>query len=102
MKKIVTVAIAASFAVLSCGPSVQHPHVHQPTDTPKCADACIHLRELKCVEGTPLPDGTTCESFCESTQNSGHALTPSCVMRINKCSDMEQLDAFCPAGVQRP
>jgi hypothetical protein len=74
--------------------------VHVPDDTNDCPAACKHLRGedgsgLKCEEGNPLEDGTTCEKFCENSQNSGHALTPSCVLKITKCSDMEHLDDFC-------
>lgn len=100
MKKTFAIAIIALIA--ACSGGVQHPHPHVPNDTPKCADACKHLQELGCDEGKPLADGTSCTDFCTRTQDSGHALTPSCVVRINRCSDMENLDAFCPSGVQRP
>lgn len=82
----------------ACPNGPEHPHVHQPTDTASCPTACSHLRDLKCEEGEPLPDGTTCEDFCISTQTSGHALTPSCVVNIQKCSDMSNLDSFCPSS----
>lgn len=84
-----------SLLFIGCGPTI---HVHRPNDTPKCHDACVHLRSLKCEEGNDLQDGTTCESFCETTQNNGHALTPSCVVNITQCSDMNDLDKFCPSG----
>ena len=58
-----------------------------PTDT-NCAGACEHLRVLGCEEGAPLPDGTTCEQFCKETQKQGHALRPSCVMKLKSCSPM--------------
>jgi hypothetical protein len=91
-----TFFLALTLCLAACGPAVEHPHPHLPTDTPRCPDACAHLRELKCDEGQPLADGTTCEAFCESTQSSGHALMPSCVVNIKKCSDMDELDSFCP------
>lgn len=91
-----TFFLALTLCLAACGPAVEHPHPHLPTDTPRCPDACAHLRELKCDEGQPLADGTTCEAFCESTQTSGHALMPSCVVNIKKCSDMDELDSFCP------
>lgn len=105
-----------------CPQGPQHPHVHQPTDTADCPKACQHLRDLHCQEGdtvaggwcedgsspqagkcaSGLPAGDlTCERFCQQTQDSGHALTPSCVVNIKQCSDMDSLDAFCPAGYHR-
>jgi len=90
-------ALCLSVLLAACGPAVEHPHPHLPTDTPMCPDACAHLRELGCDEGKPLQDGTSCEDFCQSTQDSGHALTPSCVVNIKKCSDMDELDSFCPS-----
>ena len=53
-----------------------------------CPAACEKLRELGCPEGQPLEDGTTCEKFCKDTQESGHALRPSCVMNITACSQV--------------
>lgn len=91
MKTLIFVA----FAILLVG-CPHNPVVHHPTDTASCGTACQHLRDLKCEEGSPLPDGTTCEGFCQSTQNSGHALVPSCVVNIKQCTDMNNLDAFCP------
>ncbi len=67
-----------------------------PKDTSECDDACIHLRSLSCEEGENLPDGTSCETFCEKTQKRGHALSPSCVLRIDSCDDMDNLMNFCP------
>ena len=100
VKKILTTFFAIAAIAAGCVSSIQHPAIHAPNDTPQCADACVHLRTLKCAEGNPLPNGTTCEQFCQSTQQSGHALILSCVMRINNCSEMDSLDALCPTGVQ--
>lgn len=69
-------------------PEPHKPAVHLPTDTPSCPTACQHLRDLGCEEGAPLEDGTSCEKFCEDTQNSGHALRPSCVMTITTCAEL--------------
>jgi len=98
MKSSIFVFVLTALAA-GCGP--KKPVVHVPTDTEDCPAACKHLRGedgsgLNCEEGKPLPDGTTCEKFCADTQNSGHALVPSCVVRITKCSDMDHVDDFCP------
>ncbi len=74
--------------IAACGPSVQRPRPHAASDTPMCPDACAHLRDLDCDEGKPLEDGTTCEAFCQSTQDSGHALRPSCVVKIKSCDEI--------------
>ncbi len=89
----------AALILIGCGP--KQPVIHVPTDTADCPAACKHLRGedgsgLSCEEGKPLADGTTCEKFCADTQNSGHALVPSCVVKITKCSDMDHIDDFCP------
>jgi len=56
-----------------------------------CVGACQHLQALGCEEGEPLPDGTTCVEFCEQTQKAGHALRPSCIMKITTC-DPEEME----------
>ncbi len=65
-----------------------------PTDTADCPAACAHLSTLGCPEANP--QGTTCVAFCTSTQNNGAALFPSCVVNIKACSDMNNVQAFCP------
>lgn len=59
-----------------------------PTDTSNCSKACDHMAELKCPEGQPLSDGTSCAKWCEDTQNSGHALNPTCAISIATCADL--------------
>ena len=91
MKNLITRAarVAVVFILVSCSGTfdvVPTPNV--PTDTPNCNSACARLNELKCEEGKPLEDGTTCETFCINTQNSGHALNPSCVMKITACDQI--------------
>lgn len=80
------------FAVLSaflcCGPPAPRPHA--PTDTPSCAAACDQLAKLGCVEAQPLEDGTSCEEFCVKTQEAGHRLSPACVMKIERCEQIEE------------
>jgi len=75
---------------LGCGSiPIVHPTPVDPGDRWMCGDACEHLRTLGCEEGKPLQDGTSCEDFCETTQDSGHALRPSCVVTITKCAELD-------------
>jgi hypothetical protein len=78
-------------ALAGCpAPAPPKPAPHLPDDTPSCPSACKRLREFGCEEGQPLEDGTSCEKFCEDTQQSGHALRPSCVMTIQSCAELAQ------------
>ena len=70
----------------TCNPK---PTPHPAQDTDMCPAACERLRELGCEEGEPLEDGTSCEAFCVETQESGHALNPTCVMQIDSCGEIE-------------
>lgn len=107
MKKTMLQVCAAVILLAGCPDPVVRPRFIVPTDTPSCPAACAHLRELHCPEGDPIPhpehpdDRTfdiTCEKFCQDTQNSGHPLQPSCVVRIHKCSDMQRVQTSntCP------
>jgi hypothetical protein len=78
--------LAATLLGATCKPPPPQPV--EPKDTADCPAACEKLRELGCPEGDPLEDGTTCEVFCKDTQESGHALRPSCVMGITDCSQL--------------
>lgn len=80
-----------AFAILiwGCGHIPVPPVIIEPDDTEQCAAACIHLRNLGCEEGQDLEDGTTCTKFCVDTQVSGHALSPSCVLTISSCEELE-------------
>lgn len=90
MKNLLLVILACLFCC-GCGscPLVPTPAPIDPRDATTCPGACMHLRQLGCEEGQPLPDGTTCEVFCERTQAAGHALRPSCVMQITTCAELE-------------
>lgn len=91
MRRLLTsvLVIAAAMTVMGskCGVQPQ-PAPVPPKDTADCPAACEKLRELGCPEGQPLEDGTTCEKFCKDTQDSGHALRPSCVVGITACSQL--------------
>lgn len=78
-----------SFTMLGATCHIQPPPVPiEPGDTADCSAACEKLQELGCPEGQPLEDGTDCKTFCKTTQKSGHALRPSCVMNITECSQV--------------
>lgn len=91
MKKILLIL---PLLLVGC-PSVPKPTPHVPDDTPSCASACIKLDKdhLNCEEGKPLDDGTSCQKFCEDTQNSGHALRPSCILSVDvkTCADIQKV-----------
>jgi hypothetical protein len=74
------------FGLMGC-PHYVSPIVAIPYETSYCSAACQHLRDLKCPEGDPLPDGTLCEKFCYDTQKSGHDLHPECLAIIKACAD---------------
>ena len=79
------------FAAFSLGATCRPvPTPIEPLDTADCHAACVNLRNLGCVEGQPLEDGTSCREFCEETQRSGHALRPKCVMKISMCVDIDK------------
>lgn len=88
MKKLLLL-LAFGF-LCACEEHESTPTPVDPADQTACPAACEHLRELGCEEGEPLEDGTTCEQFCEQTQEQGHALRPSCVATITTCSELEQ------------
>ena len=91
MRHILFAFVLAAVAALSMGSTCRtkpSPAPIEPKDTADCPAACEKLRALGCPEGQPLEDGTTCEKFCQDTQESGHALRPSCVMDITTCEQL--------------
>ena len=83
IKQAFLISFLVASALAGCHPS--GPNL--PKDTANCPTACGHLKDMKCQEGDDLPDGTTCRKFCEDTQNSGHALNPSCALRAKTCDE---------------
>jgi hypothetical protein len=56
-----------------------------------CAAACSHLQQLGCEEAKPTPKGKTCVRVCEDVEASGDVtLMPACVVKIERCEDIEQ------------
>jgi hypothetical protein len=68
-----------------------------PEDSQLCPEACAHLQELGCPEGDPLPDGTTCSSWCVYTQEQGHWLNLPCILSIESCDELEECEEPLPA-----
>lgn len=75
-------------AVTACSDQ-QIPDPVIPTDTDRCPAACERMRELGCEEGEPLPDGTPCEIFCADVQGAGFPLFPSCLEKIDSCTEID-------------
>jgi hypothetical protein len=84
--------IILSLFIIACS-STPKPTPHPPDDTPSCTTACQKMENMGCEEAQPAEDGTTCQKFCEDTQNSGHALNPSCIMQtsVRICADIQNI-----------
>jgi hypothetical protein len=39
-----------------------------------CSVLCGQLKKLSCEGAQPLPDGTSCETFCSKTNEAGHRI----------------------------
>ena len=63
-----------------------------PPPEENCSAACANMEKLGCPEGKPLPDGTTCEKFCEDTITAGHAMNSACVATATTC---ERVHSVC-------
>lgn len=70
----------------------------EPEDTASCGMACERMEnmplhpgsdEIGCVESKPLETGQTCTEFCEGFQREGIQLRPSCVVKLEYCSEIE-------------
>lgn len=93
-----TLALSA-ILLAGCPKDPLRPKPVPPADTSSCEAACKKMETLLrddgtvgCEEAAPLEDGTSCTKFCEDTQNSGHALRPSCILeKVQKCSDIQPL-----------
>lgn len=87
--------ILAAFTLSGATCQLRPPPVPiEPTDTNMCPSACENLRKLGCPEGNPLEDGTTCETFCQTTQKEGHPLNPTCISTIKSCDEISSCTAL--------
>ena len=87
MDRLRTFGFAACLGILGgCTPGPVQP------ETPlkiACAKYCDHARTLQCAEGQPLPNGDSCETFCEHVQSEGHDLKLACRTTAPSCAVME-------------
>jgi hypothetical protein len=88
MQRVLILILALCLMGATCG--VPLPYPIEPSDTSQCAAACHNLERLRCPEAQPLEDGTTCEVFCERTQEAGHPLNPTCVSQILFCDQIQE------------
>lgn len=86
--------VAVGLLLQACPSDTYIPPRFRPVDagTPAdCKVACEHLRDLKCPEGEPDEEGTSCEAFCEHVEKSGTVtLKPACVAEIKACPEIEK------------
>jgi hypothetical protein len=50
------------------------------------------MKKLGCPEGDDLENGTTCQKFCEDTEEAGHPLNTACIIEATSC---EALHSDC-------
>ena len=98
MRTLKIAALVSLLALVSCKGAVQpEPQPAVITDSEHCGPACVHLMDLGCEEGFPIPvalqDGGTrmapCSEMCINTQSKGVWLNPVCVEKISKCDQIE-------------
>ncbi len=57
-----------------------------PDPTVGCAEACTHLRELRCPQAQPTEAGASCEQVCANVNASGTLLLDTkCVVQASSC-----------------
>lgn len=79
--------------LLACSPSSAGPQV-SPAETPEtCASACARFRQLSCEEGSPTPEGKTCEDVCTQAGAANISLDTACVARSNSCDEARACEA---------
>ncbi len=79
------------FACSAQGPTRTQP---TPAETPEtCASACARFRELSCEEGTPTPEGKTCEDVCTQVGAVDISLDTACVVRSRSCDEARACEA---------
>lgn len=93
-----TLMALVTLVTLSCGHLKPPPVPIDPGDSEMCLAACSRMEALGCEEGKPLEDGTSCVKFCVETQAAGHALNPTCLSKINSCSEIDHCNVNREGG----
>jgi hypothetical protein len=87
---------------MSCTPQVTPVTPPAPPPAPyqaHCSVLCAHLRQLGCEGGKPLPDGTSCETFCIDTNMAGHPIPRNAsgqlipkerIPQIQSCTELQR------------
>lgn len=67
--------------LLACAGAPPEPKPPEPGRD--CKNACSRLRELRCDEGDPTPDGATCEEVCANGMADRYDL--GCIEAVEQC-----------------
>jgi len=93
---VMVLALVVAVCCTACSTSVPTP---QGPYQAHCAALCGQLQKLGCEGAQPLPDGTSCETFCIKTNEAGHPiprtetgqLIPTeRIPRIQSCRELER------------
>lgn len=86
-------------ALVGCKTQGTTPNPVSPPDTDLCGAMCDHLAVLGCEEGKPVYDSDrpglagvpnmSCTEFCQDQQAKGTYINPRCVLKVEKCADIE-------------
>lgn len=95
--RILSLIFAATLLFACAGPGEDPaPHVTPVCGIELCGEACTHMAELGCEEGTPveLPDGgsMSCSEFCQYEHENGVYWNTECIVSITTC---EQIESKC-------
>ena len=93
MNRLRVFGFVACLGFLSgCAETIVKPPITPLPVAPKtaCAKYCLHARALKCAEGQPLPNGDSCEKFCEYLKREGYDPQLDCRTAAPTCAVMEK------------
>ncbi len=68
---VLTLVVAVCCTACSTSPPLPTP---QESYQAHCVVLCGQLKKLGCEGAQPLPDGTSCETFCIKTNEEGHPI----------------------------
>ena len=78
--------------LLGCGSSVVEDPSGPGGDDRDCPAMCTRLEELDCDAARPLPDGSTCETWCVESETDGVlSICPAWVAQARDCGEAERL-----------